>query len=181
MSKSDKIEAMTERAWERYVSQYKAKEAIYGSNMADVMYTKREFISQRIRTVNTAKANISQAMKDLERASSSERADLQEEISRSRNILKNPIREIVSRQTYSTSRSQAESISRILKQANEEIDEDIEVPSIRAIRTTRDAVKTLLDKEGISRLMSEDYRRLRSSGVAPKEASRRVWRSFGGS
>lgn len=172
---------MTERAWERYVSQYKAKEAIYGSNMADVMYTKREFISQRIRTVNTAKANISQAMKDLARASSSERADLQEEISRSRNILKNPIREIVSRQTYSTSRSQAESISRILKQANEEIDEDIEVPSIRAIRTTRDAVKTLLDKEGISRLMSEDYRRLRSSGVAPKEASRRVWRSFGGS
>ena len=166
-----------EQQYQRYVYQYKLKEAKYGAEaMADTMLTKSEFETQMIRVRNTSHANIKAAKEKLEKEdiSESEREELLAFEKKNRNILKNPIRSIVERQTYSASKEWAKSIQNILSEAGEE------VPTIEKIRTTKKPTETLFS-ETLKEAMRKRYAKERSEGASPKTSARRVWRSFGGS
>lgn len=166
-----------EQQYQRYVYQYKMKEARYGAEaMADTMLTKSEFETQMIRVRNTSHANIKAAKEKLEKEdiSESEREELQVFEKKNRNILKNPIRSIVERQTYSASKEWAKSIQNILSEAGEE------VPTIEKIRTTKKPTETIFS-ETLKEAMRKRYAKERNEGASPKMAASRVWRSFGGS
>ena len=166
-----------EQQYQRYVYQYKMKEARYGAEaMADTILTKSEFETQMIRVRNTSKANIKAAKEKLEKEdiSESEREELLAFEKKNRNILKNPIRAIVARQTYSASKEWAKSIQNILYEAGEE------VPTIEKIRTTKKPNETLFS-EKLKEEMRKRYAKERNDGDSPKTAARRVWKSFGGS
>ena len=169
--------AKLEQQYQRYVYQYELMEARYGAeNMADTKLTKSEFETQMIRVRNTSHANIKAAKEKLEKEdiSESEREELQAFVNKNRNILKNPIRSIVARQTYSASKEWAKSIQNILSEAGEEI------PTIDKIRTTKKPTETLFS-ETLKEAMRKRYAKERSDGASPKTAASRVWRSFGGS
>ena len=166
----------TESQFERYSFQYDVMEGRYGrENMADSKLSKSEFETQMIRVKNTANANISAAKEKLEKGdlSQKETEELQSFLKENRNILKNPIRKIVSRQTFSASKEQAKSIKQILIEAGEE------APSIEKIRTTIKPTDTLFS-ETLKEAMRKRYAEERASGNSPKTAARRVWHSFGG-
>ena len=169
--------AKLEQQYQRYVYQYELKEAKYGAeSMADTKLTKSEFETQMIRVRNTSHANIKAAKEKLEKEdiSESEREELQAFEKKNRNILKNPIRSIVARQTYSASKEWAKSIQNILSEAGEE------VPTIEKIRTTKKPNETLFS-EKLKEAMRKRYAKERNEGASPKTAASRVWRSFGGS
>ena len=169
--------AKLEQQYKIYVYQYKMKEARYGAEaMADTMLTKSEFETQMIRVRNTAHANIKAAKEKMEKEdiSGSELEDLEAFEKKNRNILKNPIRSIVERQTYSASKEWAKSIQNILSKAGEE------VPTIQKIRTTKKPTETIFS-ETLKEAMRKRYAEERSNGASPKTAARRVWSSFGGS
>ena len=167
----------TESQFERYSFQYDVMEGRYGrENMADYKLSKSEFETQMIRVKNTAKANISAAKEKLEKGnlSQEETEELQSFLNKNKNILKNPVRSIVSRQTFSASAEQAKSIRQILIDAGEE------APTIAKIRVTTKPTQTLFS-EPLKEAMRKRYAEERASGTSPKTAARRVWRSFGGS
>ena len=89
--------------------------------MADSKLSKSEFETQMIRVKNTAKANISAAKEKLEKGnlSQEETEELQSFLNKNKNILKNPVRSIVSRQTFSASAEQAKSIRQVLLNAGD--------------------------------------------------------------
>ena len=166
-----------ERQYQRYSYQYDLMEAKYGrENMADTKLTKSEFETQMIRVRNTSHANIKAAKEKLEKEdiSESEREELLAFEKKNRNVLKNPIRSIVSSQTYSASKEWAKSIQNILSEAGEE------VPTIEKIRTTKKPTETLFS-ETLKEAMKKRYAQERSNGSSPKTAASIVWRSFGGS
>lgn len=167
----------TESQFERYSFQYEVMEGRYGrENMADSKLSLSDFETQMIRVKNTAKANISAAKEKMKKGdlSKEDTEELQSFLNKNRNILKNPIRYIVSRQTYSASAEQAKSIKKILLEAGEE------APTIAKIRTTINPTKTLLS-ETLKEAMRKRYAEERAAGTSPKTAARRVWHSFGGS
>lgn len=169
--------AKLEQQYQRYSYQYDFMEAKYGrENMADTKLSKSEFETQMIRVRNTSHANIKAAKEKLEKEdiSESEREELLAFEKKNRNVLKNPIRSIVSSQTYSASKEWAKSIQNILAEAGEE------VPTIEKIRTTKKPTETLFS-ETLKEAMKKRYAKERNDGASPKTAARRVWRSFGGS
>ena len=171
---------MTEKLelqYQRYSYQYDLMESRYGrENMADTKLSKSEFETQMIRVRNTSHANIKAAKEKLEKEdiSESEREELLAFEKKNRNILKNQIRSIVARQTYSASKEWAKSIQNILSEAGEE------VPTIAQIMTTKKPTETLFP-ETLKEAMRKRYAKERNDGASPKTAASRVWSSFGGS
>lgn len=196
-----------QRANDKLLGEYSRYKKVYreaakslrnrGLEMADAMFTFREYKTQRIAYTNTALSKIEEGKIRIDMGRDIERN--RERIKEGKNMLKNPIRSLVNLQKYDISTKQARSIAKIINKANREAYENMEADSRgrrynedgELVKPPKNVSVNLIQKYGenwrslipedVRIDMSQNYHDLRAAGMGSKEAARTVWYSFGGS